>query len=903
MKRYLAGCALAALASSNAYAQSTGSQQFEQQQQEIVVTGTSASRGVDGVVAPDTPKTREVLTQALITHQTPGQTINDIINLLPGVSFQNNDGYGGSGGFLTIRGFDQSRISETFDGIPLNDTGNYALYSNQQLDPELIDQVNVSLGSTDVDSPSPSATGSTVNYTSLTPTEDFHVRIQGSAGSFHEFRVFGLIETGVFTPFGTRAWISGSKQDYNSPFDSFAKINRRQFNAKVYQPVGSNGDFVSVAGHFNYNKNNFFGSAPLRLDNTILNSSGQVIGTRTAGIDSNVNRFPDNRNEDNYQNQPYYTLGSCNRLAPVRGTAQVETTTLSSTGANKNQAACGSEYDDRFNPSKTANIRINSRFTLADHLILTIDPFYEYTDANGGGTVKASEGTYAQKNAAGQTVFTGLGYLGGTFYTGRDINNDGDNLDTVLLLAPSNTVTNRYGVIGNLIYDFTPDQTVRVNYTLDYGHHRQTGEATTLSPYGQPANLFPHDDNGYVDTNGILLQKRNRLSRAILNQVSGQYRGRFLDEKLTVEAGVRGAFFTRKLDQRCFTTAGNGNVDCVQDSASAAYAAANPYSLNATTGLPIGYALPGKREYHFNKALPSAGLTYKLTPLLSAYASYSKGLQVPGTDQLYNAYFYPRDNSAASPKPETADNFDAGLRARSGKIQAQLAGWYTIFHNRIEQNYDPILQLSTYTNLGTVHRYGVDGSVAYQPDRHFTVYGFGSYLKSKILDDVQVSTCTSGVNTSIAPAAVACAVGSPIYANTAGKRESGAPVFTYGGRLEGNYGPVVLGIQAKRTGPRYINDQNTAVYQTYGSGLNTVFYQVYGRKTPSYTLVDLDARLSLKALVHNDRTYLQFNATNLFNKFFVGASSTSNATPSNTTVNFWQIGAPRTISGTLVVGF
>ena len=171
---------IALAAMTPAFAQSTGTQVFDQP--EIVVTGTKGVQNVDGVAIPDTSKTRQVLTQAIIQRATPGQTINDIINLVPGVSFQNNDGYGAGGGFLTIRGFDQSRISETFDGIPLNDTGNYALYSNQQLDPELIDQVNVSLGSTDIDSPTPSATGSTVNYVSRTPTDDFHVRLEGTIG-------------------------------------------------------------------------------------------------------------------------------------------------------------------------------------------------------------------------------------------------------------------------------------------------------------------------------------------------------------------------------------------------------------------------------------------------------------------------------------------------------------------------------------------------------------------------------------------------------------------------------------------------------------------------------------------------------------------------------------------------
>jgi Outer membrane receptor for ferric coprogen and ferric-rhodotorulic acid len=74
-------------------------------------------------------------------------------------------------------------------------------------------------------------------------------------------------------------------------------------------------------------------------------------------------------------------------------------------------------------------------------------------------------------------------------------------------------------------------------------------------------------------------------------------------------------------------------------------------------------------------------------------------------------------------------------------------------------------------------------------------------------------------------------------------------------------------------------------------------------KPRPYTIVDLDARFSLKALGFNDRTWFQFNVTNLFDKFYVGAMSTSNATPSNTTVNFVQIGAPRTISGTINVGF
>ena len=39
------------------------------------------------------------------------------------------------------------------DGVPLNDTGNYAIYAGELVDPEIVSQVNVNVGSTDVDSP------------------------------------------------------------------------------------------------------------------------------------------------------------------------------------------------------------------------------------------------------------------------------------------------------------------------------------------------------------------------------------------------------------------------------------------------------------------------------------------------------------------------------------------------------------------------------------------------------------------------------------------------------------------------------------------------------------------------------------------------------------------------------
>lgn len=113
------------------HAQSTGSQDFEDA---IVVTGARADESVAGVTIPDTPKAKVTIEQELIARQRPGQAINETLNLVPGVSFSNQDPWGSLGGSFTIRGFSADRVSQTIDGIPLNDSGNYALYTNQQLE-------------------------------------------------------------------------------------------------------------------------------------------------------------------------------------------------------------------------------------------------------------------------------------------------------------------------------------------------------------------------------------------------------------------------------------------------------------------------------------------------------------------------------------------------------------------------------------------------------------------------------------------------------------------------------------------------------------------------------------------------------------------------------------------------
>src|SRR3546814_21104807 len=67
-------------------------------------------------------------------------------------------------------------------------------------------------------------------------------------------------------------------------------------------------------------------------------------------------------------------------------------------------------------------------------------------------------------------------------------------------------------------------------------------------------------ENALLDVNGNEVNKRDRLSYAILHQVSGEYRGEFGD--LTAILGLRAPFFSRELNQNCYTTSISGFVEC-----------------------------------------------------------------------------------------------------------------------------------------------------------------------------------------------------------------------------------------------------------------------------------------------------------------------------------------------------
>ena len=797
----LFGASLVALASTltaaPAFAQSTGSIETEET---IIVMGARVTDGIGGVVAPETTKAKAVLTQELIERQNPGQTILNAINMVPGVNFTNSDAYGSSGGNLRIRGFDGNRISLTLDGMPLNDTGNYAIFSNQQLDPELIDQVNVNLGATDVDSPTASASGGTVNYRTRLPKDDLGAVLSASYGEDDFHRVFGAIDTGVFTSFGTKAFFSASMAR-NDKFKGPGKIDKQQYNARIYQPIGDNGDFISIAGHYNENRNTFYRAPNLSEIRTLTGE------TLPAGI-NNTALIGDFSGAQEDAIMAFDYDATCTVPTPVAGTAQAAST-------------CSNYHGVRINPSNTGNVRFNSRFTLTENLMFTVDGAFQYVLANGGGSTALAENS-AQ-------------LIGSSSALGVDLNGDSDILDTVRVYTPNNTNTRRYLATASLIWDVTENHRLRLAYSFDRGRHRQTGEFGFLNASGNPLDVFGgRNEPGVISADGAQLQQRDRLSIALLHQVAGEYVGKFMDERLTVQAGIRAPFFKRKLDQHCYTMPANGF----------AYCSTQPASTVDPT-----FARPFEKTYKYDKLLPNAGFNYKFTDQASIFGSYAKGFSAPRTDNLYRA-------AVVDVQPETTDSFDLGVRYSSSRIQAQLTGWVINYKNRIVSSFDRDLGISLDRNVGKVDSYGFDGSIAWRPIDQVTLYAFGSYTHAELKDNIEVSS------TQILP--------------TKGKLVPETPEWQLGGRAEFTAGPVSLGLQGKWVDDRYATDLNDVLVK-------------------GYTLVDLDARLSL-AQWGLDKTYFQLNVTNLFDEFYFGSFMTQ--VQGSNGPNF-TVGAPRTVMGTV----
>ena len=820
-----------------AMAQSTAGQV-----QEVIVTGTRKPPSTGGLATRvNEAKDEAIVGQAFIQTQLPSSNIGQLINFLPGVSYSTEDPGGLNSGDLRIHGFDGAHVAVVLDGAPLNDTGNYAVYPGEYLIGELIDHITVNIGSSDVDSPSASALGATINVVSRTPPDAAGARGELSYGSYNYARAYGEVDTGTIGSHGTTAFLAGEYAYENNFKGRPGDATRWDLSGRIYQPLRDS-DFISLSG--------------------IYTSERQYPAFRASPAVLAAAKDP-------------YFIGDNYTFTPETVRPGVADTVPNNVGPAGNDANFWALFP---NPVDFASIRGQSRFALRPNLTLTFDPSFLYTIANGGGSTSLSE---KDKRLIGSSTAAGV-----------DLNGDGDILDTVVAYAPSNTQTFRYGLTTSLLYDLNAENHLQLAYTLDYGHHHQTGEDTFVDPTsGLPADVFGGRGGGppIKTADGSTLRGRDRLSIAILNQVSANYIGKFLDDRLHLNVGVRAPFFERDLNQHCYTYNGTSawcdtvnpalvqaayNADLAKNRAAGQTATALTTLLgssNISTG-PGGvpnFRFPFQQTFNFSRVLPNAGLSYRLAEHNLLYVSYAAGFTAPKTDDLYSS-------SPELVKPETSDNYAAGYRYQAENVNLSVNFYDTEYKNRIVQSVDPNdATLSIDRNVGDARVYGVDLEAGVTLMQKLTLYASANFNNSELKSNYTLTT--SGV-----------AFALPVK----GKELVLTPDAMVSGRITYDFGPVILGAEGKYMSKRYISDTNDA-------------------SIPGYSVFDLDARVKLPQM--GDKAYLMLNVENLFDKYYISRSTTfangvAYPIPGTTltytpTTPAYYVGAPRTIQVTLNIQY
>jgi iron complex outermembrane receptor protein len=196
-------------------------------------------------------ETRQVseIKQADIEILSPGTTALKALEKLPSVNFQSADPFGAYewSERITVRGFDQSRLGFTLDGIPLgnqNYGNNNGLHTSRAITSENVGTVRLTQGAGSVGTQATNNLGGTIEFVSRDPSEEFGVDANGTYGNHDTKRGFVRVDTGGDT---ARAWFSygylgldkwkGSSEQY-----------QHQFNAKGIIDAGT----AKITGFFNF---------------------------------------------------------------------------------------------------------------------------------------------------------------------------------------------------------------------------------------------------------------------------------------------------------------------------------------------------------------------------------------------------------------------------------------------------------------------------------------------------------------------------------------------------------------------------------------------------------------------------------------------------------------------------
>ncbi|MEP6898682.1 MAG: TonB-dependent receptor [Rhodanobacter sp.] len=278
------------------------------------------------------PKAVSTITRDAIVKAAPGATFVQMIDSIPGVNASTDDYTGLANGNYSIRGYTSDEIGTTVNGAPINDSGNYKVYSTEYGDTENMGDITVLQGYPDVDTPIGGAAGGSIAWVTIDPPHTAGLDASQTFGSNDYRRTFFRLNTGDTGP--VRSWLSYSNNSADL-WRGTGQQNVTKVDGKSIWTLDDN-DFVSAS--FQYN----------RESNILYQSLTQA------------------QAQKNY-NQNY------------------DATLLNPTDTNF--------YKLHTNPFRSWLVSMDGEFKLSDSLRLSVVPYFQYGNGGSGGGNTITETT------------------------------------------------------------------------------------------------------------------------------------------------------------------------------------------------------------------------------------------------------------------------------------------------------------------------------------------------------------------------------------------------------------------------------------------------------------------------------------------------------------------------------
>ena len=320
----------------------------------------------------------------LIQSGAGGVNIFKSVELAPSVNVQTDDPYGLGGGSIRIRGFDNTQIGLTIDNMPLNDSGNFALYPHEYIDTENLESVNVERGSVSKRSPFYTEIGGAIRLRTKPPKNKvgFEYNLRGGSFGFH--KEFFRFDTGKL-PLGFKI------------FGSFSHTTANKWKGPGKNPDYRDHTTIGIAQNFNRLRWEFYFD-----NNAQFNYFYRSLN------------YSQTRNLDNYKFDYNSNLIFPGGSGLVHNNASIRDNNVN-------------YYKFYTNPYFNRQYRANINFDITDSISLNIKPYYWWgrgsgtsatTFTSGGNTYIAFRESFNYTDRPGFTTELKINTLIGSVYLG-----------------------------------------------------------------------------------------------------------------------------------------------------------------------------------------------------------------------------------------------------------------------------------------------------------------------------------------------------------------------------------------------------------------------------------------------------------------------------------------------------